>query len=133
LDMTVKQERVFLRELTRIRNKLAHNVEHVSFSFDRYLSSINRDERRAFVSAFSYAYLRERENGKIVMPVSDVILNHPKRAIFHGIEVFLTTVALKVQAKRFQAQASEYQLEILDLLMRREKLRDTLRRDAADS
>jgi hypothetical protein len=44
-------ERRFIRQLSEVRNKLVHDVRQVSFTFDNYLQSLDKNQRSSFLDA----------------------------------------------------------------------------------
>lgn len=44
-------ETKYLQVLLELRNKLAHNISYVSFSFDVHLSAMNKDQQQSFAKA----------------------------------------------------------------------------------
>jgi hypothetical protein len=54
LDMLTPEQRRFVRELSRIRNLLAHDLRHLAFTIPNYINAMNRDQRRRFITSLCW-------------------------------------------------------------------------------
>ena len=73
LDLLSKPIRRYISALSELRNVLVHNVRNVGFEFDSYIASLNKEQRRNFVSSFGRA-LKDPE----------IALTQPKMALWVG-------------------------------------------------
>jgi hypothetical protein len=54
LDMLTPDQRRFVRELSRIRNLLAHDLRHLAFTIPNYINAMNKDQRRNFITSLCW-------------------------------------------------------------------------------
>lgn len=54
LGCLTNEQAKFLRELASLRNKLAHDVSQVTFTFDSYVSKLDSNQRKNLVKVFGY-------------------------------------------------------------------------------
>lgn len=54
LGCITDEQAKFLRELAGLRNLLAHNVSHVSFTFDAYVSGMDSNQKKKLAAVFGH-------------------------------------------------------------------------------
>lgn len=54
LNCITEEQAKFLRELATLRNKLAHNVSQVTFTFDRYVSVLDPNQKKKLAAIFGH-------------------------------------------------------------------------------
>lgn len=54
LGCITDEQAKFLRELAGLRNTLAHNVSHVSFTFDAYVSGMDSNQKKKLATVFGH-------------------------------------------------------------------------------
>jgi hypothetical protein len=92
LGLVSAEQRRFVRRLAELRNRLAHRVEHVNFSFEGYVQSLSAAEIRAWKSAVSWFALgQESENTWL-----EAAQTKPRVALF--VSIFMLFALLKVSA-----------------------------------
>lgn len=86
LNLVSDQQRKMMRTLSRLRNKLVHNVKQTDFTFSSYLE--NKETRKNFVEAFTF------EAEKPLM--AEFILANPRATIWMAV---VSVAGLTVQEK----------------------------------
>lgn len=54
LNCITEEQAKFLRELATLRNTLAHNVSQVTFTFDRYVSGLDSNQKKKLATIFGH-------------------------------------------------------------------------------
>lgn len=72
LDLLDSAERGFIRALSQLRNRLAHDPRYIAFSFTPYLESLDTQQRQSFYKAIAFeqsedALKNARENPKNII------------------------------------------------------------------
>lgn len=84
LGLIKKDGERFLRELSKLRNDLVHEVKNLGFSFAEYISALDKNQKKTFVISLSYFASDEDIKDRYEI-VRDLMLNDTKRAIWLGL------------------------------------------------
>lgn len=98
-----------IREISKIRNRLVHNVEYIEFDLRTYVKGLNQNETKEFVAnTFGISY----DANKIPANERDEALADPKTHIWRcGLYVVATAaVRIDICKNRARAAAAEKQL-----------------------
>ena len=106
--LVVPEEARFIIGLSELRNRLIHNIRGVAFSFSEHISSLDKNQRRAFAESFGYAHLDSDKNGKLILKDTDVVFRDPKSAVFNGVKLILAIIKLQVETHKFKREAEEH-------------------------
>jgi hypothetical protein len=89
LGSLTTDQATFLRKLAELRNQLVHNVSRVTFDYEQYVHSLDRNQREQFVKVFGRGWSDPVElHGKKIRR-SAFVLENPKLSVwFHAIDVF---------------------------------------------
>lgn len=109
VGLVVPEEVRFIAGLSELRNKIIHNIQGVNFSFSDHVSSLDKNQRQAFVKSFGYVYLKTDENGKSVVNGTEFALADPKATVFSGVKFILAVIAIQVETKEYGREISKYQ------------------------
>jgi hypothetical protein len=114
LGLTTPFDRRFLSALVELRNKLAHGIENISFSFDAYTLSLDPNQKKSFAKSISYVYISKDDCGGVLYPPVDEILTSAKETIYLGVIFFLAIVGLNIQTKRSKREIEKLRVRILE-------------------
>jgi hypothetical protein len=90
-------QRRFVKRLAALRNKLAHRPDHVSFSFDGYVSSLSKDERRDWKESIPWFDNSEKSGRKW----GEIALKNPRAAIYIATFILASLLELGGSEKQF--------------------------------
>jgi hypothetical protein len=86
LGLLSSRERRFVRWLSRLRNRVVHDVTQTRFDIDTYISNLDQNQRRSFVEAVNLSTGREEVAADAVeVDASRFALQSPKEAIWAAI------------------------------------------------
>lgn len=114
--LVVPEEARFIIGLSELRNKFIHNIRGVAFSLSEHVSSLDKNQRRAFAESFGYAYIDSDENGKLIVKDTDIVCRDPKSSIFNGVKLILAIIKLQVETQGFRREVEEHQKMIYGLM-----------------
>lgn len=110
VGLVVPEEVRFIVGLSELRNKIIHNIQGVNFSFSDHVSSLDKNQRQAFVKSFGYVYLKTDDNGKSVVDgAAEFVLSDPKATVFSGVKYILAVIAIQVETKEYGREISKHQ------------------------
>jgi hypothetical protein len=101
----------FLREFSKIRNYLVHDVKNLGFSFHAYISALDRNQKKSFVDSLSYFASDEDMKDRYEI-VRDIMLNDTKRAIWLGLLHFTGVIYWKKEISKQQLLSRVFSEEI---------------------
>lgn len=102
LDLVSDEERKFVRLLSELRNKLAHDPRNLSFTFESYLTSLDANQKRNFLKTTAI------DSSTLALFVTGPI--DTKAAIFIGI----MQIMMKAVAKLLQIEVEEVKSQPAD-------------------
>jgi len=101
LDIVHKNQATTLRKLLEIRNKVAHRLKDINFTFDEYIKPFDSKQKESFVKNFGQnADDLKLENLKFDKQA--FILKHPKIAIWFTVREIIATMYLSKEKKEIQ-------------------------------
>ncbi|HFQ4887541.1 TPA: hypothetical protein ACGU4A_004882, partial [Vibrio vulnificus] len=80
LDLLDANERKFIKMFSNLRNNLAHRIENMEFTFDSYIGSLDKNQKKAWADTISW-YAKEDTKAYY----QENALKHPKMVILLGI------------------------------------------------
>ncbi len=98
----------YLKELSKIRNKLVHNIKNLGFSLRNYISKLSQQEKKQFVKKVGF--------GTEDMPVGpdgnkytrdEFVVAFPREALFFGGIVWLHTLHLNMETLRLKKDLAQ--------------------------
>ena len=114
--LIVPEEERFIIGLSELRNKLIHNIRGVAFSFSKHIDSLDKNQKQAFAKCFGYAYLKETENGKLILTDNSIVITDPKFTVLNGVKLILALIMLQVETGRLKKKTEELQKETYQLM-----------------
>lgn len=97
LDLLTPEERQFIRKLSELRNSLVHNVENLSFSFNKYVSEMDKQQKKAWQSLFVKNLKKEE-----TLVAERLALEQPKAAIM--LSLFTLMYSIKLLTTRIKEE-----------------------------
>jgi hypothetical protein len=97
----------FVRGLSRIRNRLVHNITHVGFVLADYVASLSPRDALLFVTETCGVFYDE------TLPISErkehyaAILAHPKIFVWRTALLFLALTSLTIDLERLKAELEQ--------------------------
>ncbi|MFZ1219361.1 MAG: hypothetical protein WAO00_08705, partial [Chthoniobacterales bacterium] len=120
LELVEPTDVKFVRGLSKIRNRLVHNITHVGFSIDRYVAGLASDEARQFAAETCAVFLPESLPAGEWRDQYAAILREPKDFVWRSALMFLALTSMQIDLEKLEAR-----LAVMD--------RENLERDAAKS
>jgi hypothetical protein len=112
LSLFEKSERTFMRELSKLRNVLVHNVDQVEFSFSEHLK--NKDVANNFVTNFGTLWKDPVTIGSKTISRKDITLENPRLTVWLLLIEVLGEVYLyrkRIEFERHKSAETEKLLE----------------------
>ena len=108
------QQAKVLLAVAELRNSLAHNIENLNFQFDKYISSLNKDQKKQFVKKFGYDYrdffiVNDNKTSRY-----DYVINNPKDVIWNIVAEILACMQLDYKISDY-AKKNEVLSNYIDL------------------
>ena len=75
---------IFIRKFSELRNDLVHKVENITFSFTKYIDSLDRNQRKSFIKSFAYFASEEDLEFQYDL-VRDLVLKDTKQSIWYSL------------------------------------------------
>lgn len=119
LGLTTSFDRKFLTTLIELRNKLAHGIENILFSFDCYVSNLDSNQKKQFAKSISYVYIDESDTGEALYPPVEEMLSSAKEAIYLGVIFFMAIIGNKIRTKRSERHTEVLRVKILEAKLRK--------------
>lgn len=103
----------FVRGLSRIRNRLVHNITHVGFVIADYVSGLSAQDADLFHSETCVIFYNEKASASDRGKQRAAILAHPKSFIWRTALFFLAETSIRIDTQRLKTEAEEHEREIL--------------------
>ena len=71
----------FLTKLSSLRNSLVHDIKRIGFEFSRYLASLDKNQAREFVNAFTY-WASDEDRELHIDLVRELARENPKYSVW---------------------------------------------------
>jgi hypothetical protein len=118
LGLITKRQRRFIRKMAALRNHLAHKVEYVDFSFDKYLASKDAAALRDWKESISW-FTKEDEDSSFWQ---DSSVTAPRTVIFVSAFMFLVLLHIATveagSGRRIDAVALKTAEEMYEKILR---------------
>lgn len=107
LGIVYKNQATTLHTLLELRNKIAHRLENISFTFDEYVKAFKPEQKKSFIKNFgqSVTDIIELNNQKIEK--RDFVLENPKIAVWLTIREIMASMYLSKEKKEITIKAFE--------------------------
>lgn len=112
LSLFEKEDRAFMRELSKLRNVLVHNVDQIGFSFTEHLK--NKDVANNFVTNFGIVWKDPVTIGSHTASRRDMTLENPKLTVWMRLIDVLGEVYLyrkRIELEQYRSSETEKLLE----------------------
>src|SRR5436190_16465076 len=96
LELLTDYERRFIVKLSELRNRLVHNIANVTFNLKAYVDSLEKNQKAAFVHAFSLMNEKDEE----FESMRSYFLNHPKTTLWQVGLLLLSFLSMKTDTAR---------------------------------
>lgn len=93
LGVLTKEERGFVRLLSQLRNKLAHDPRHLDFTFSKYLQSASTQARAEFYSVMSNQTSPQHKDKWL-----EYVASNPRQAVSGRFLILLAQLLLKASS-----------------------------------
>lgn len=93
-----------LQLLYQLRNKLAHNIAHVSFSFPEYIAQLDKQQRDNFCKAVGHGAREAISIAGKEIPRNEFVLDNPKLSIWLTAAEVLACLHLEVEVAKLDIQ-----------------------------
>ncbi len=87
-----KEQISFIKSLSELRNKLAHKFEYVEFSYVKYLSTLDKNQRKAWIKSHTWYTSKENENYW-----NEMVTEKPQLVVFMSVYFFVTKTLFKTK------------------------------------
>lgn len=105
LEIITKNQATTLRKFLEIRNKVAHRVEDINFTFQNYIASLKEEkQKREFVNNFGDSIEESFELKKQKIEKKDFVLENPKLIIWFGMKEIIACMYLSKEEKEIKDQ-----------------------------
>ena len=91
----------FLNNLATLRNSLAHSIKNVSFTFDEYTKTLDKNQKKSFISSYAYNCNDEPELKGKKIPKDEFILSNAKEMIWFTASDILGCLYLEIEIVEF--------------------------------
>ncbi|MBP7370510.1 MAG: hypothetical protein KA902_03635 [Arenimonas sp.] len=100
LNAIAKEQAEVLQLLYELRNKLAHNIGQVSFSFTKHIESLDKNQLTVFLKRAGHG-ISTGPNGQ---PTKDFVLANPKLALWISVAEILACLHLEHEMAEIRLQ-----------------------------
>jgi hypothetical protein len=97
LKALTEEQFKFLKELATLRNKLAHKIENVNFSFEEHLKILNKDQINAYTTVFGYSLNDVVEFEGQCIPKREYFVKNSKKTLWFISADILACLYLEVE------------------------------------
>lgn len=98
-----EQSKVLLA-LAKLRNKLVHNIASVGFSFERYIATLDKQQKSAFVLSFGHGINDNIQLGDDVVSRRDFVLQNARLSLWMTSAEILACLYLEIEVAHFRLQ-----------------------------
>jgi hypothetical protein len=106
LGLLTSSERGFVRKLSEVRNKLAHDHTYLSFTFDGYIAKMEKKQRTSFYESVLFEIPEASRDGWL-----DFMKKTPKPAVGLAAMRIVSSSVAKVWQMGIDARESELQMK----------------------
>ena len=102
LGALYKEQVTILKSVAELRNKLVHDVENVAFEFNRYIATLDKNQKANFVRDFGHGvqdHIRIRDK---TISRDSFVLENPKLAIWLTVAEIIACLYLEIGATTMQ-------------------------------
>jgi len=112
-DLIPKEQRIFLKKISEIRNKVVHKYENINFTFDNYFSQLDDNSKKNWKKTIIWA---EMDEG-IVKQINELFPKSPKAAIWLSLSCFVNVSLINISlSKGINALNEESKKTTIELL-----------------
>jgi hypothetical protein len=98
-----EQSKVLLA-LATLRNKLVHNIASVGFSFEKYIATLDKQQKSAFVLSFGHGINDNIQLGDDVVSRRDFVLQNARLSLWMTSAEILACLYLEIEVAQFRLQ-----------------------------
>src|SRR5438034_11277208 len=109
LELLTDYERRFIVKLSELRNRLVHNIANVTFNLKAYVDSLEKNQKAAFVHAFSLMNEKDEE----FESMRSYFQNHPKTTLWQVGRLLLSFLAMKTDTARAHRELDANLMELV--------------------
>lgn len=103
MKIITKEQAKTLRKFLEIRNKVAHRLEDVNFTFEKYISGFKEDnQKKEFVNNFGSSITESFELKTHKIKKKDFVLENPKLVIWFTIKEIIGCMYLSKEEKEIK-------------------------------
>lgn len=128
LGVLTNNQYVFLGLLSELRNRLVHRVQNVSFSFDSFLSGLDKNQLKSFCDKAGYNTPESIELGEIRIARNQFIRENAKLTLWLTSSDILGCILVEERFAELEEQQRELEKRELDLARSIRDLTPLLRR-----
>jgi hypothetical protein len=120
LDLLEPRVRKFVHAMSTLRNYLVHDISNANFTFDVYIRSLDKNQRKAFADGISSPFADEIVDGDHKSPRSEFALKHPWVTIFCGTCIVILSSSIKQMEYSERERKLKFAEDLLPLLLAEE-------------
>jgi hypothetical protein len=117
LGILAKDQYMFLRRLSEMRNLLVHQIQNVSFSFEKYIASFDANQLKSFCDQIGYNTRDQIMIKDVTVPRNQFIRENAKLTLWLTASDILG--CLLVEEKFVELEAQERELQARELAFAR--------------
>ena len=103
LEIITKNQATTLRKFLEIRNKVAHRLEDINFTFQNYIASLKDEkQKKEFVLNFGHSVSESFELKKQKIEKKDFVLENPKLIIWFAMREIIGCMHLSKEEKEIK-------------------------------
>jgi hypothetical protein len=103
----------FVRGLSRIRNRLVHNITHVGFVIADYVSGLSAQDANLFVTETCVIFYNQKASSSDRERQRAAVLARPKLFIWRTALFFLSLTSIRIDTQRMKTENEERERKIL--------------------
>ena len=115
LDILSKEQLTFLRVISELRNELVHRIENVHFSFQEYIQSFDKNQKKSFCDKIGYNGNDPVEISGITVSRDQFICENPKLVIWLTSSDILACLRVEEEFVKLEQEKKEQKAKELAL------------------
>jgi hypothetical protein len=107
LELVSGEHREFIKTLSSLRNKLAHDLRHLNFSFESYLESLDANQKKSFGRSVARVFGRDPE---FWARVEEHVLASPQFYVALGVVQIIDQMVVKGNVARWTREGNDQKI-----------------------
>jgi hypothetical protein len=119
LDLADNANVKFARGLSKIRNRLVHNISHVGFKLADYVAALADQDAKAFAAEACCPFYSDNSVAEERKRQLARILAAPKLFLWRSVVLFLAEASLRIDCQKLESETEALRRETLKLELER--------------